>query len=668
MPGTSSWFSMKALSASSAEISIYDEIGMWGITASEFKKGLKSLGKVSDITVKLNSPGGSVGDGNAIYNLLKNHKAHVTVDIDSLALSMGSLIAMAGDTIRIAENGMMMIHNPWGVAVGDAEALRKSAEVSDKFKAGMVRIYADRTGMSTDEISALMDDETWLDAEEAVEFGFADEITGRVELAASFDLTGFKHTPEQLLPSGKSGTVTKRKDVMPKQVEVDNTNAPAAQAPAAQAPDLEAAAAEAATKALEAEDKRQEAIQLSFKAYASDHRELLDACLKDRSTTPGDANAKLLTALGEGRESFGGTSRITMGEVGAKFREGAVAALEMRAGVREQDTANEFRAYTMAELCAHSLKMRGVSTAGKSRLDLVGAAFTHSSGDFPLLMENVLGKELQRSHGAFADTWRTISHVTSVQDFRINKRVRLGSFNSLATVAPGDEYTHGTIGEEGESIQAGTKGRMISFTRQAIINDDLGGLMGIATKMGRAAARTVNSDVYATLIANAAMSDGTALFHADHANLAASGATMSVSTLSAAKKAMRMQQDVGKNEYIDVQPTILLVPVALEDLALTLMASETDFAQGNSKKPNIHRGTLTVVSDPRLDGDSATAWYTVAAPLDVPLLEVAFLDGNQTPYLESQNGFTIDGVQWKVRMDYGVSAIDWRGGFKNPGA
>ena len=664
MPKEKSWFSMKALSGGAAEIEIYEEIGCWGVTASDFRRDLKSLGDVSSITLKLNSPGGSVGEGNAIFNMLKKHSAHVTVEIESLALSMGSLVAMAGDTISIAANGMMMLHNPWCVAVGDADEMRKAAEVSDKFKAGMVRAYSARSGMSEDEISALMDDETWLDAEEAVEFGFADEVTDAVELAAHFDLTAFQRVPEQLLLSGKSGT-EKRKDVMPAKKVADKTPAePVGQ----DVDDLVAkAAADAAEAALAAEAARQTEIRASFEKYVDDHRDLLDACLQDRSITVAEANAKLLKAIGEGREPISGRIRIVEDEVD-RFRAGAVAALEMRAGRRDQDEKNEFRSYSLYELAVHSLKMRGVSLRGKSRMDIVGAAFTHSTSDFPYLMENVLGKELQRAYGSFAETWRNIAYVSSVPDFKVNRRIRLGTFNSLDIIEEGGEYTSGSFSEEYENIQAATRGKKIALTRQSIINDDLGGLMRIATKIGRAAARTVGDDVYDVINANGNMTDGTAIFASSKGNLAGTGAAISVATLSAAKKAMRTQKDPDGNDYLDIQPSILLVPVALEDHANTIMMSETDFSQSNSRKPNIHRNTMTVVSDPRLDGASATAWYTIADPMDVPLLEVAFLDGNQTPYMESRNGFDIDGVEWKVRLDYGVSAIDRRGGYKNPGA
>jgi len=252
-----------------------------------------------------------------------------------------------------------------------------------------------------------------------------------------------------------------------------------------------------------------------------------------------------------------------------------------------------------------------------------------------------------------------------VPDFKQNSRIRLGSFNSLDVIPEGGEYTSGSFGEEKETIQAQTKGKMISLTRQMIINDDLNGFMRIAGMMGRAAARTVGNDVYGIITDNAALFDGTALFHADHNNLAASGAAPTIVTLGAARTAMRKQMDPDSNDYLDIRPTIIVCGVELEDTINTLMASETDPSQANSRKPNIFRRAFKVIADPRLD---ATEWYLFANPSEVPTLEIAFLDGNQTPYLESQQGFTVDGTQWKVRLDYGTTGNDFRGGYKNPGA
>ena len=173
----------------SVEVSIYDEIGFGGVTAKQFAADLKKL-KGQHIDLRINSVGGSVIEGAAIFNALKRHKGGLTVHIDGLAASMASVIAMAGEETRIAENALLMIHNPWSMTMGDADDLRKEADVLDKLKATLVNAYVRKTGQPRAAIEQMMDDEKWMDAQEALELGFVDEIDAPIAAAASV-------TPEQ---------------------------------------------------------------------------------------------------------------------------------------------------------------------------------------------------------------------------------------------------------------------------------------------------------------------------------------------------------------------------------------------------------------------------------------------------------------------------------------
>lgn len=184
-----------------AEIYIYDDIGpswLGLIGADRFQADLKALGAVNEITVRINSVGGDVFEGTAIYNLLNKHAANVTVDIDGVALSIASVIAMAGDTIRIAENGMLMIHNPWTIAVGESDDMLKAAELLDTVKTSIVGTYASRTGLEDEELSSLMDEETWFVGQAAVDKGFATEVTANKAVAAKYlpQLHKFQHAPD----------------------------------------------------------------------------------------------------------------------------------------------------------------------------------------------------------------------------------------------------------------------------------------------------------------------------------------------------------------------------------------------------------------------------------------------------------------------------------------
>lgn len=194
-------WSMKR-TGSTGEILIYDDIDppwmaeMLGTTsAKSFDADLKALGDVERLDVRINSPGGSVFEGVAIYNQLKRHKARVAVQIDGLAASIASVIAMAGEEIGIAANAMIMIHNPWGSAVGEAADMRKMADSLDKVRDTILGTYAERSGASESDLAEMMDAETWLTAEEAFAVGLVDSIGPEVNISAKFDLTGFRHAP-----------------------------------------------------------------------------------------------------------------------------------------------------------------------------------------------------------------------------------------------------------------------------------------------------------------------------------------------------------------------------------------------------------------------------------------------------------------------------------------
>ncbi len=188
------WFEVKNVTATSADVYIYDQIGSGffseGVTATNVIDQIKALGNRA-LNVRINSPGGSVFEGVAIYNALARHAGEVTTHVDGVAASIASVIAMAGRKILIAENAMMMIHDPSTITMGGAGELRKTADVLDQIKETLINTYATRTGLPRDEIAALMTSETWFTAKEAVAKNFADEQVAGVKAAACFDLKSF---------------------------------------------------------------------------------------------------------------------------------------------------------------------------------------------------------------------------------------------------------------------------------------------------------------------------------------------------------------------------------------------------------------------------------------------------------------------------------------------
>lgn len=688
---------VRALAQNRAEILIHEPIGEnWygdGLTSKRFADDLKALGDVSEIVVRINSPGGAVFDGIAIYNALRAHKATVEVLVEGLAASAASAIAMAGDTIRMGVGAQMMIHNPWTFALGDADDMRATADMLDQIAEGLVEIYQARTGLPKDEIRELLNAETWFTGPEAVEKGFATSSDAAPDSSEEGDAAAAYRAHRAVFQSVSAVFNTTTRKVPLPQVPATASKSAAAGAITAGQPPQEkeemttkteasasaAAGADAAQAAvLAAEKNRRAEIRSRFGTFAAEHRELLDACLDDTGCTPDAAGQKLLAALGSKVTPL--ASRIEAGaDERDKFVAGATEAILVRAAVQKATERSEFSGMSLVDLAAKALGMRNISVRGMTRDQIARKVLaSHTTSDFPLLLSNAAGKVLRSAYALAPVTWNRWCKTGSVSDFKIASRHTVGSFSSLVTKPERGEYKQGTMGEEREPIQAITKGRYISFSREMLVNDDLSGLTGMAQKMGRAAARTVEADVYALLTsasgAGPTMSDGGALFNATavttaggHANLTSSGTAISVASLAAAEAMMSVQRDKTLNDYLALQPRFLLTSPAKKQIAWEVVNSLTDVAQSNSAKRNYVQAqmNLEVLATPYLSGNP---WYLLTDPADVEVFEVAFLDGVQEPFIDEEIEFMTDAMNMKVRLDYGVAAIDWRGGYRNAGA
>ena len=199
-------FEFKNLSsdAPTATLSIFDEIGFWGVQAKDFINELRSV-KGDTLNVEINSPGGDVFAGLAIYNALKGSGKEIVVKVMGVAASAASLIAMAGDKIVMPKNTFLMVHNPWSVAMGNADELRQTADTLDKIGESLKATYAAKTGMSDDALTAMLATDTWLTADEALVMGFATEVIDEVKAQATFDM-GRADLPEAVKAVFKSAT------------------------------------------------------------------------------------------------------------------------------------------------------------------------------------------------------------------------------------------------------------------------------------------------------------------------------------------------------------------------------------------------------------------------------------------------------------------------------
>ena len=331
-----------------------------------------------------------------------------------------------------------------------------------------------------------------------------------------------------------------------------------------------------------------------------------------------------------------------------------------------EDVARQYRGMSLLELARESLTNAGVNTRGLSR-DEVATRSLHSTSDFPEILSAVTNKTLRQAYETYPRTFMLFCRQVLATDFKAMNRVQLGEAPQLLEVGESGEFKRGTLGESKESYKVKTYGRVVAITRQTLINDDLDAFTRIPAMYGNSIAQLESDVVWGIVTANPAMADGNALFHANHKNLAGTGTALAVDAVGAARAAMALQTGFDKKTVLNVRPAFLIVPAALELKAEQLVAQNLVPADSAKVVPQSIR-TLSPISEPRLDANSSTAWYLAASPNQIDTIEYAYLEGQQGAYIETRNGFDVDGVEIKCRLDFGAKAIDWRGLYKNPGA
>lgn len=345
----------------------------------------------------------------------------------------------------------------------------------------------------------------------------------------------------------------------------------------------------------------------------------------------------------------------------------------------EFDTGGDFQRYTLLDLAAESLERRGVKTRGMTKEKLVGEAFTRSGGqstqsDFAVVLENVLNKTLLGSYAQASDTWRRFCGTDTTEDFRPSNRYRTGSFGTLDVIEEGGEFKSKAIPDGLKfALTMETRGNMIALSRAAIINDDLGALTETAGKFGRMAGLSIEKSVYELLLQNGGLGPNITingvthpLFDAAWGNVGA-GAALSMASIEADRVLMASQKDISNNEYLDLKPRTLLVPVGLEGEANLINRAKFDpTAASAMERPNIVGGLFSdVVGSPRISG---TRRYMFTDPGSCAAIVVAFLNGTQSPFMDQQIGWRVDGTEWKLRIDFKAQAFDPKGGVVNAGA
>lgn len=360
---------------------------------------------------------------------------------------------------------------------------------------------------------------------------------------------------------------------------------------------------------------------------------------------------------------------VIMGEAESdKFRAAAQDAVLMAAGIPVAEPApgaSELRGYSMIELARESLRRECDTKANFGDNMEMARAAINSTSTFPAIMSNLANKSVMNGFNEAETTFQIWTGKGSNRDFKEAARYALSEAGNLELVPEGGQFPQDVFGEASARTKVATYGKIFSLTRQAIINDDLGLFSKIATRYGSAAKRLVNKMVYAQLTGTVKMQDNVTLFDDKHGNVAKTAEALSVTSLAKAITAMRRQKGITDEANLNITPKYLVVPPELEVTAYQIVNSTAAVDGTNSGVVNPYKGRFVVVSDPELK--DTTAWYLVADASQHDTIEVTYLNGVETPRLETRQGFDVDGIEYKVAFDVGVDTIDFRGLYKNAG-
>lgn len=554
-----------------AELLIYGDIGdsWWGesVTALSVVQQLQALDAgVTQINVRINSYGGSVSDGIAIYNALKRHSARKVVSVDGVAMSSASLIAMAGDDVQMGTASLLMIHAPWGVAQGNAQDMREMADTLDIYAQAMAAAYTAKTGKPSADMLALLQDGTdhYYTGEQAVAEGFADTLVDpgtddtQEEGPQPTDASGahlqrlLAKAPEAVRRLAIAAAARRPRGLPEPQkpritaaqlAELQAAAARAAQNPADQAEsgDLDmyknrklfaagfrnelgmdggegggGAAAPAAANVADvhaALRARNDEIKAVLEPYMAREgvNALYVAALADPTATVDSVRAQLLPILGAAAQPAGNAMHIEHGATeGEKLRGAAeqiiLARYNVIAGAEAQAArqGNPFASSSLLNIAERMLINAGANTRTMGREEIARRVLaSQTTSDFPVLLENVLHKILIGGYNAQPFTWTRFCATGTLMDYRPHGRYHLSSFSDLKVANERGEYENGVLGDGiKETIQGVRKGRILEITPEVLINDDLGALVRVAGALGQAAGRTIEKDVYALFAAN----------------------------------------------------------------------------------------------------------------------------------------------------------------------
>lgn len=601
-----------------------------------------------DMTINLNSAGGGAMEGLAIFNALKSHSGKITVNVDAIAASAASLIAMAGDEINMRDGALIMIHDPSAMTIGTSAQHRQSADRLDVLSNQFRSIYAKRTGKSEKAIGDLMTAETWMDADQAIGAGFATRKSDgeRARIYASFDYSQYRNTPE-FLGHYKRGTII---------MSVTDTDT-AHDKPWAGRFFKSAAPSDLALADLN-----------DIVASAATYEAARDA-LVDKMAAVHNANKPSPTgARRSDSNTFGNPDFL------AKTVEDVLYARMSGTDPDPKSAARDLMGCSILDLGAKMLEARGERILWKNRSHVLDKIMmtspspaSHSTSDFPNLLLGSGNRILLDAYTIAESPLKALAKRRDAADFRPLTSIRISEAPALKDKPEGTELTYGTRSESQNSFALKTSGRIFSITREALINDDLNAFADSARWWGRSAASYEADQIFALFSANAgagaALNDEVPLYATTRGNLATTATAYAVLSggLDSARQAMRGMKDIDGNTRITVTPKHLVVGGAEEETALRISAAIAPATVGDV---NTFAGKLSVHVEPRFTDHS---WRLFADRSEVATIVIAYLNGHVGPQIAVREGWTTLGMEFRTILDFGCGLEDWRGTYMGDG-
>lgn len=674
---------------------LLDEYAAWMwdedvyFTPRMVREGLKTLGD-GRATVRLSSGGGHAMAGEAIRAILATHPGGCDIVVEGIAASAASLLFMAGMVRGMTEGSFLMIHDPAGITAGnEADHLKSAAELSlmaDTYAA----VYGRAAGKSAAECRAIMRTETWFGAAAAVAEGFATTITDvpasmaqagapipDIEAAKAFVMNVQRTLADRLKEKPGSAaadpvvTAAASSEPAPAATKEETVMSGANPAGAIIPAVSPVVSGQSADEILMQERRRAKEIRdlaapfmVSGRLVEADVVELLDG-----GVSVADAGVKLMAKMAVLETPVSRqAAAITRDETDMRL-EGMIGALMQKT----DGPAEQFKGMRLKNLAIHLSGQKGpFSDADAVRKGMVATTMMGGAvgvSDFAYITTAVMNRTLREAYNRRAATWQAVSGPTmQAPDFRELLSVRFGGDFQLKKVLENGEYEIAQLKDEAEGLTVQRRGRALNLSFEAIINDDLAALSRIPLEFALAARTMESSMVWSLFRSNAALkSDGLALFHATHKNLG-TAAVISATSVAAARKAMWEQTAFSSkdtDDFLQVEPNLMLVPPALEMVALQF-TSQTMAAKDGDTNP--FKSTVTAITVPNLGafaGGSDISWYMVSS--DLPPISTANLEGYDSPTIVTTDGMNPDMVSMSARHFFAAAVTEFRGASKNPG-